>query len=209
MPVSTAAAVRARSLRRLGLALTLGLLAGLFALSARAQAPPISAEERREAVEQIGRLLDAQYVFPDVGRAAGQHLAQQLAAGAYDDLADAEALAARLTEDLQSISRDRHMRVRPAPMMRAGGDRDAAMARMRREQRAFNYGFARVERLEGNVGYLDLRGMAPIEEGRETAAAAMRLLEGVDALIVDLRQNGGGDPRMVQFLSSYLFGERT
>jgi C-terminal processing protease CtpA/Prc len=31
----------------------------------------------------------------------------------------------------------------------------------------------------------------------------------VDAIIFDLRDNGGGDPKMVAYISTYLFGERT
>jgi C-terminal processing protease CtpA/Prc len=37
----------------------------------------------------------------------------------------------------------------------------------------------------------------------------MNFLANVDALIVDLRDNGGGDPKMVAWISSYLFGART
>jgi len=49
----------------------------------------------------------------------------------------------------------------------------------------------------------------PAELGGETAAAAMNLLANTDALIIDLRKNGGGDPAMVQLVCSYLFSQRT
>jgi tetratricopeptide (TPR) repeat protein len=75
--------------------------------------------------------------------------------------------------------------------------------------RAENYGFERVERLEGNVGYLKFNYFGPIDRVRETAAAAMRMLAGADAIIFDLRENGGGSPETVRFICSYLFGERT
>ena len=68
-----------------------------------------------------------------------------------------------------------------------------------------NFGFARVERLDGNIGYVDLRGFTPPEIASETAAAAMTFLGGTDAMIFDVRQNGGGSPEMVAFLTSYLF----
>ena len=71
-----------------------------------------------------------------------------------------------------------------------------------------NFGFARVERLAGNIGYLDLRGFMPPAVAGETATAAMTFLASTDAVIVDLRQNGGGDPMMVAFLTSYLFGSQ-
>jgi tetratricopeptide (TPR) repeat protein len=196
--------------------LLLALLAALLlapAALAQAQmagqpAAALDAEARRAAVGRIATLLDERYVFPDVGREAGAFVTAQLEAGAYDDLTAVDAFAERLTTDLQSVSHDGHMRVRPVPPDEPG-DPDAAMAAARRRMREENYGFYRVERLDGNVGYLDLRGFAPVEEARETAAAALRFLANVDALVVDLRQNGGGSPGMVQFLCSYLFAERT
>jgi hypothetical protein len=60
--------------------------------------------------------------------------------------------------------------------------------------------------MPGNIGYLDLRGFVDARMGAETASAAMNMLANADALIVDLRRNGGGDPAMVAFISSYLFG---
>jgi C-terminal processing protease CtpA/Prc len=81
------------------------------------------------------------------------------------------------------------------------------------QQRAFasrvNYGFEKVERMQGNIGYIDIRGFTPPEVGGETGAAAMTFVANTDALIVDLRFNGGGEPAMVAFLTSYLFDEPT
>jgi C-terminal processing protease CtpA/Prc len=76
---------------------------------------------------------------------------------------------------------------------------------MRSRMAAGNFGFEKLERLEGNVGYIDLRGFAPAEMAGESAAAAMNFLTNTDALIIDLRKNGGGDPSMVALLCSYLF----
>ena len=71
---------------------------------------------------------------------------------------------------------------------------------------SINFGFEKVERLKGNVGYIDLRGFTPAEFSAETIVAAMNFVANTDALIFDLRQNGGGDPATVALLSSYLFG---
>ena len=69
-----------------------------------------------------------------------------------------------------------------------------------------NFGFERIERLAGNIGYLDLRGFLPPEFIGDTAAAAMTFLAGTEALIIDLRQNGGGSPDGVALMASYFFG---
>ncbi len=72
-----------------------------------------------------------------------------------------------------------------------------------------NFGVERVERLPFNIGYLDLRVFASAKEAAPTLAAAMTLLAHTDAMIIDLRKNGGGDPATVTLLASYLLDERT
>jgi C-terminal processing protease CtpA/Prc len=66
-----------------------------------------------------------------------------------------------------------------------------------------------VKLLPGNIGYLRLDGFMPADLGGRTAVAAMSFLSGADAIIFDLRNNGGGSPTMIQLLSSYLFSEPT
>ncbi|MDX1531313.1 MAG: S41 family peptidase, partial [Rhodothermales bacterium] len=81
--------------------------------------------------------------------------------------------------------------------------------RQHRQRRADNYGIARVEVLDGNVGYLDLRGFYSGPPAEAAVDAAMHLLQHTDALIVDLRRNGGGDPDLVRYVTSYFFDEPT
>jgi tetratricopeptide (TPR) repeat protein len=72
-----------------------------------------------------------------------------------------------------------------------------------------NYGVARVEVLDGNIGLIDIRGFPPTEPARGTVTAALKVLENVDALIVDLRKNGGGNPDLIRYYCSYFFPEKT
>ena len=81
---------------------------------------------------------------------------------------------------------------------------------MRQKGRLDNFGIRRVERLDGNVGYLDVRRVAVPANAGPAIAAAMELVAGTYALIIDLRRNGGGSPEGVVFWCSYLFdGEPT
>jgi C-terminal processing protease CtpA/Prc len=77
---------------------------------------------------------------------------------------------------------------------------------MRRTMAQTNFGFEKLERLAGNIGYLDLRGFPPPQMMGDTAAAAMTFLANMEALIIDLRQNGGGSPDAVALMASYLMG---
>ena len=72
-----------------------------------------------------------------------------------------------------------------------------------------NCGFVKAEQLPGNVGYLKFNMFADVDLCATTASAAMTFLAGTRALVIDMRENGGGSPGMVAFVSSYLFDRRT
>ena len=167
-----------------------------------------------ESVTMMAGMLRTNYVFPDRGAAAADALEASLAAGEYDGLDD-EALAGQLTSQLYEICHDRHLRVRVRPggpgrgpgRGGPGGRPDGWPPPPDWLERhgPHSYGIHRVERLDGDVGYLDLHGVADPEDGGRAIAAAMELVAGTGALIVDLRQNHGGSPDGVVFWLSYLF----
>ena len=179
-----------------------------------------------EIVEAALGLLRSSYVFPDRAEQAAAAVERRLAAGEYDGL-DEATLAERLTAHLDEVCADKHLRVRVMPPLPAGREPPGPEGRTRRQGRPvpggtrgrddrapgdgperghpLNYGIHRVERLEGNVGYLDLRGVADPDDAGPAIAAAMELVTGTFALIIDLRRNHGGSPDGVAFWCSYLF----
>jgi hypothetical protein len=66
--------------------------------------------------------------------------------------------------------------------------REARRLKMRQRARLDNFGIGRVERLDGNIGYLDVRRVPPPEIAGSAVAAAMELVMGTYALIIDLRR---------------------
>ncbi|MGD9048587.1 MAG: peptidase, partial [Anaerolineae bacterium] len=168
-------------------------------------------EIRQAVVQDIIRLTKEKYVFPDVGQEMARDLQDKLEQGIYDAITDPNELSMTLTEDLQGISNDRHWSIvydpqRATANIDPDGEGDSGrLARWLEQARASNFGFEKVERLRGNVGYMDLRQFVPSEYAGDTAIAAMGFVAHCEALIFDLRQNHGGHPSMVQFLTSYLF----
>lgn len=175
-------------------------------------ATALTSAARSAVVLALGGHLRSDYVFADTGKKLADALTAKLARGGYNTATTPQALEAALTEDLRAIGKDAHLRVRFAPEFRAPTSNgkpmnpdQVAMVRGSVAERAF--GISRVQRLAGNVGYLDLRGFGPTEFVAEAYTQAIGLLSGTDALIIDLRQNGGGDPSSVAELISHFFPE--
>lgn len=171
----------------------------------------IDAKTRTAVIEGAIKVLNENYIFPETAKKMEQAVRERLKRKEYDKITSAENLAGTLTTHFQEVSRDKHLNVRYS--FERLPDFSNSQQGPSPEQRAFanahNFGFEKVERLEGNIGYLDLRGFMDAEMASETAATTMNFLATTDALIIDLRRNSGGQPEMVALLSSYLFDKRT
>ena len=161
-----------------------------------------------EIVGQIADLVAKKYVFPQVGEQIADHLRRRLAEGdPFPSLTPVD-FANALTQELHATSQDTHLQLDYDPDQAAGGGSTEELMRHHFERaRRGNLGFAKAERLAGNIGYLAVREFPPREIAGEIAAGAMAFVANTQALIFDIRGNGGGTPEMVQLLISYLVGE--
>lgn len=174
---------------------------------------PIDAATKTQIINDLTKELNESYVFAEMAKKMESSVKLRLQNKEYDKITSSREFAQKLTDDLQSVSRDKHLRVRfsfdKIPVRQ--DNREPSKEELENYQRfvrQINFGFEKVERLQGNIGYIDLRGFSDPEAGVETVAAAMNFVMNTDALIFDLRQNGGGDPAMVALICSYLFGEK-
>ena len=171
---------------------------------------PINPTDIDEIIQVLIERLKATYVFPDIAEQICHVLEKNLAQGTFNDITQPETFAQILTEQIQSINHDEHLRVRwsdaELPEQNDSLLRDPAyFEELRQQAELDNFGIHKAERLPGNVGYLDIHRFHRPEWGAETAVAAMNFLANTSALIIDLRQCGGGSPEMVALISSYLF----
>ncbi len=169
---------------------------------------------KREMVDLITEKINEIYIFPEIATKIDSRLHAALTAGEYDNINTLGAFINKLNVDLYELSQDRHLRIFPLSQEFCDRfDSDEAAAKNIIESFSTdefnNYGFYRVEILDGNIGYLDLWTFADTKKAYEHAVAAMTLLKGSDAVIIDLRKNGGGEGGMVAFLASFFFDERT
>ncbi|HET6329233.1 MAG TPA: S41 family peptidase [Holophagaceae bacterium] len=180
-----------------------------------AQAPPsapIDAAGRKAALETLSQKLKANYVFPEVAVKLAAAIQAKAVKGGYDGATTTTAFAEALGMDLRELGNDRHFRVIADPHFKDddGGDKlptKEELAQGHQEAASNAFGIEKLDRLPGNVGYVEIRGFGPPEFVGAAYGAAVSLLAGSDAVIIDLRRNTGGAPESVAFLMSHFFPE--
>ncbi|MEJ7804880.1 MAG: S41 family peptidase [Telluria sp.] len=200
-----------------------GLLLSAFAcLPAGAQMAPdpdqpdmvLNGAQRQQVIDAMIKELHKSYAFPEQAKKVAAAIRQHQKKGDYDAITSAEELSKTLTEHVFAHSRDKHLRVSYSaqPIPEQSKDKKPSadeQQQMLTAMKSNNFGVARVERLPFNIGYLNLFTFAPVKDAAQTLAAAMTLLAHTDAMIIDLRENDGGDQATVTLLASYLLDERT
>jgi hypothetical protein len=199
-------------MRRLEILTTLLLLLPVGQASSQ---HPTQVDFVTELTGEICTLLRDNYVYPDVAEEICDTLQQGLEDGRYTAATGLPALTALLTRDLRSINNDQHLRVQPTPQPAVSGAApqdpiSSSMSYILRHKR-MNFGIASVQQINRNIGYVEILSFRPMPnpEAERIIRSAMELLANSDALIIDLRRNGGGHVNMLEFLSSYFFAEPT
>jgi retinol-binding protein 3 len=172
----------------------------------------IDSAEQTAVIDGVIASLNEFYVFPETAKKMEEGLRAHQKTNEYETVTNGDAFAALLTDHLRAVSHDKHLAVsfsiRPIPKGDAAPSAEDE-ARIRTQLERGNCAFERAERLPPNIGYLKFNGFPQPDVCGPTATAAMNFLGHVDALIIDLRDNGGGDPSMVAYISSYLFDKPT
>ncbi|MEP7343793.1 MAG: S41 family peptidase [Gemmatimonadaceae bacterium] len=175
---------------------------------------------KRDVIDTMASRLRRHYVDADTGRLIAEHMLARATSGAYDAITSPARFAEVLTTDLRAINDDKHLRViydtenpgqRPGPEgirmfgpPPAGTPRRSPPPGAADAARQSHYGLGRVDILPGNVGYLDTRGFSGGPEVSDYIVSALKYLEGTDAIIIDVRRNGGGSPVSVNLLISHF-----
>ena len=172
----------------------------------------IDAAQRKKLIDGVGSELKEYYVDPALAQKMADAINAHEAKGDYNAISDGDALAARLTTDLQDVSHDKHLRVDFNPFKsppRTGEPSPEDEARFHRQMEHDNCAFEKVEILPNNIGYIKFNGFMDASFCGATVVAAMGFVAHTDAVIFDLRQNHGGQPAMVTMIASYLFDQPT
>jgi len=172
----------------------------------------LEASDRNRVINAVIENLNEFYVYPEIAKKMANDLRDRQKKGEYDGITSGYALGGVLTKELQDVSHDRHLRVSYSPIrlppeeQKPNAEQDAQFKKMMERT---NCAFQKVEILPRNIGYLKFNAFLDPTFCGATVVAAMNFLAHVDAIIFDLRENGGGDPKMVAMVSSYLFDKPT
>lgn len=165
-----------------------------------------------EVIRSLSEKLRTYYIFPDVAEKICACLQKHLDNGDYNDIAEEEFFAYALTIHMQEVCHDEHLWVKWHSEPLPDGDEALRLsnewsAEQQLQARLDNYGFYKVERLAGNVGYVDVRYFHRPAWGGDIAVAAMNFLANMSAIIIDLRKCHGGYPGMISLISSYFLSD--
>ncbi len=184
--------------------------------AAAQQARPLSAADKAAAVDLLAQRLSDKYIYADEGNKMAAAVRDHLLKGDYEKVATDAEFADLLTTHIQASHPDKHLSIRYVPNAQPDRPRPSlnqavpaeVRQRMTEVGQYLNFSFEKVERLPGNIMYVKFNGFFEADIGKAAATAAMNLAANGNAMIIDLRENRGGDPRMVAHVASYLLGDK-
>lgn len=180
------------------------------AVQEAATATPASVDAKA-VVADVTRILNENYVLPEMRAKLAAALAKGLAEGHYN-VSDPSVLAEKINADLDAVAHDAHLGMHPDPKKAAelaaqpagaGADDAPPTPEEIRFADRLNHGILQLKVLPGNIRYMETIGFFwGGEKTKEVYDNAMRFLKGGDAIIIDMRKNGGGSPDAVRYMIS-------
>lgn len=166
----------------------------------------INEKFKKETISKIDLLLQENYVFPDQVKLITSQLDKSLKEGKFNKYELLDSFAIALTKEIRLINNDKHLGIWPAfvPVKEQENQSDDYQLYLKNytDTRKQGNGFKEVKIIEGNIGYLNINFF--MAETNKTIDSYMYLLANTDAIIIDLQNNGGGNPKMVNYLCSYF-----
>lgn len=167
----------------------------------------LPAQSAKELISEIKPLMLERYIFLDQAKAVIAHLERLEEKQHFEQYTTAEELAEAMTQAMRGITQDKHLGVLPPRTVVQEQPTEFKPNYRGVISRYSNPMIPSFQYFGTNVGYFDMRYFGGGERNYDKIDAVMTQLKEADALIIDLRSNGGGSPRTVQYLCSYFFDE--
>ena len=170
----------------------------------------VSNLEKKQVIDSVSSNLTKYYIFPELADQMISLLNSQFVEGKYKELKSYEQFGQMITRDLRSIKNDKHLWIWYNPgwiknelskVIDLSEGINKGLLKAQKE----NFGFKEIKILDGNIGFFRFDEFSDYPEALETIIGVFKFVQYSDALIIDLRNNYGGSPEMVQFLCSFFF----
>ncbi|AZA54928.1 S41 family peptidase [Chryseobacterium sp. G0201] len=167
-------------------------------------------ENNTAVLSDITEKVKQYYIDKDTYKKVDSLFKSESQKGYFNNLSKKE-FGALLTERLRTVIKDKHFFVKYienyTPEIQ-GNEKE--MEKLNNFHNSLeNFGFENVQRLEGNIGYINFKGFADPKVSAKALESAMNFVTNTNSLIIDLRENGGGDNGMLLLFCSYFFNNKT
>jgi len=180
--------------------------------------PKIDSLTKIEVVNSICNSLINNYVFPDKAKVMTDFLKQQTQNNIFRSVTNPNQFANEIQKTLRSVNKDNHLRIEYNPRLEKDiikflenkKGSNAILAEQIKKDEKQNFYFKKLEILPSNMGYIEFTNFAiPSPSARKTVHSAMQFISHTDGLIIDLRNNFGGNGKMSEEILSYFFPVKT
>ncbi len=174
---------------------------------------PLDTKTKNEIVNSVSKILLNDYVYHDTAQLMSKYILKQLAEWKYKTISTVVSLTDALNADIKTIVNDGHFQITYNPVMEKQLLTEGKLAPTPiaiGNYRNANAGIRSIKILNGNIGLLELGNFVePTKDAKEAMRSALTFLANTNAIIFDLRNNGGGSPTMVQYICGYFFEKET
>lgn len=182
------------------------IIIALVLLCSNLDAQELNKKTIKKIINQIPELIITNYVNKKKGKQIALQFQTEINSGKYYKIKHPDTLAIVLTKDLKRISNDGHMYVNH---LTKNTKKNTETTDWEAEEKALeiklNYGFTEIQILENNTGYIKIVDFMHPKRSMQTAVAAMKLVENTNNLIIDIRDNGGGYPGILEYIMNHYF----
>lgn len=170
----------------------------------------ISSKEKTQLIDTIIKAVKNSYVFPEISLQVETALLTHQKKGDYNKIISSKEFADSISNQLVLISNDKHLHVLFSyDTVPQKTDKEPPLPDfIKRFAIENNYGFNKIDILDGNIGYMNILGFFPFDEATQKAIASFDYLSNTQALIIDLRENTGGYSPLANFVLSYFFDKQ-
>jgi hypothetical protein len=168
-------------------------------------------------IEKVLDLIKENYVFPNKYYQIESEIRKKLSNKEYEVYNDSQEFLNYLNITLQMAAEDRHLKIsfNPELVKQIKADRNVEKKEKLQESPSYtpellawikfeNYGLRKVEKMDGNIGYFKFDRFTDLSLAKKSIVGAMNFLNNSSAIILDLRDNGGGDGEASNFIINYF-----